>query len=274
MAVADVPKYLKGLGISKITTIALWIDGPEAAKKLGPIIQAFGGSFATVTVKQWEPSEKTGLIDLPTQSKEAVKASISAAYPGRSYPPANQARSLAQRPGDLVPEAIPSMVRYKFADSAIVEKAAGQIRRHFIMDLEGADSNWAGTVAVQAGAWKLFESDGRLGRNLATRYNARVPTPSGALDLRQIVLRNPDEIRELDSKVRELIASDGGGSVRALSSSEMRTWWQFVSYDITEPIFVLETTNLHHRFVIGVNQDGIGMIDELNVLSILLAAGS
>ena len=166
------------------------------------------------------------------------------------------------------------MVRYKYADGAIVEKTAEQISRHFIVAVKDATPNWAGAVAVQAGAWRLFESDDRLGKIFATRYTARVPTPSGPLDLKQILLRDPAEIRELDSKVCQMIAADGGGRVRALRTGEMKTWWKFISYDITEPIFVLETTNLHHRFIIGVNQDGIGMIDELNVLAILLAAGS
>jgi hypothetical protein len=274
VAVADVPAYLKSLNVSNITITALWIAGPEAAKKLEPTIQAFGGSFTKIIVKQWEPSDKTGLINLPAPSPESVKASVAAAYPGRSFALSNPAQSLAQRPGDLEPERIPRAVRYTFADGTVVEEAANKIRRHFLMAARDASSNWAGAVAVQAGAWKLFGNDDRLGKNLATPYTARIPTPSGPLDLKQIVLRDPDEIRELDSKVCEMIVSEGGGRVRALRTEEMKTWWQFISYDITEPIFVLETTNGHHRFIIGVNQDGIAMIDELNVLGILLAAGS
>jgi hypothetical protein len=274
IAVADVPAYLKGLKIPDITVTALWIDGPGAAKNLGPTIQAFGGAFTKVIVKQWDPSEKTGLIDLPAPSKESVKASISDAYPGRSYPPSNPAQSVTLRSGELVPERIPRMVRYRYADGAVVGETAKQISRHFILAAKDAHPIWAGAVAVQAGAWKLFGNDDRLGKSLAARYSARVPTPSGSLDLKQILLRDPDEIRELDSKVCEMVAADGGGQVRALRTDEMRTWWQFISYDITEPIFVLETANQRHRFIIGVNQDGIGMIDELNVLAILLAAGS
>jgi hypothetical protein len=274
IAVADVPAYLKGLKIPNITVTALWIDGPGAAKNLGPTIQAFGGAFTKIIVKQWDPSEKTGLIDLPAPSKESVKASISDAYPGRSYPQSNPAQSAMHRPGDLVPERSPSMVHYRYADGAVVEETARQISRHFIVTAKDPNQIWAGAVAVQAGAWKLFESDDRLGKILATRYAARVPTPSGSLDLKQILLRDPDEIKELDSRVCEMVAADGGGRVRALRADEMRTWWQFISYDITEPIFVLETADQRHRFIIGVNQDGIGMIDELNVLAILLAAGS
>jgi hypothetical protein len=274
VAVADVPAYLKSLNVSNITITALWIAGPESAKKLEPTIQAFGGSFTKIIVKQWEPTDKTGLVDLPAPSPESVKASIAAAYPGRSFAFSNPAQSMAQRPGDLAPERIPRVVRYKLTDGAVVEEAAKKIRRHFLVAAKDASSIWAGAVAVQAGAWKLFGDDDRLGKNLATRYTARIPTPSGPLDLKQIVLRGPDEIRELDSKVCDIIASEGGGRVRALRTEEMKTWWQFISYDITEPIFVLETANGHHRFIIGVNQDGIGMIDELNVLGILLAAGS
>lgn len=274
VAVADVPAYLKGLKISHLTTVALWIDGPDAAKKLVPTIQAFGGSFTKIIVKIWQPGDKTGLIDLPAPSKESVKASIDAAYPGRVFPVSYSAEALALRPAELVPEPNPGRVHYKFAGAAVVEEAAKEITRHFIAGERDERSIWAGAVAVQSGAWRLFGSDDLLGKTLAIRYSASVATASGSLELKQVLLRDPGEIRELDSRVTAMVAADGGGRVRALRADEMRTWWQFISYDITEPIFVLETANSSHRFIIGVNQDGIGMIDELNVLMILQAAGS
>jgi hypothetical protein len=274
VAVADVPAYLKGLKISNITVTCLWIDGPDAAKKLAPTIQAFGGSFTKIIVKIWQPGDKTGLIEIPAPSKESIKASIDAAYPGRSFPVSYSAQALAGRPAELVPEPYPARVHYKFANAAVVEEAAQQLTRHFITGASQDGSVWAGAVAVQSGAWKLFGSDEGLGKKFALRYSARLATPSGTIDLRQILLRDPGEIRELDARVTAMIAADGGGSVRALRADEMRTWWPFISYDITEPIFVLETANRSHRFIIGVNQDGIGMVDELNVLMILQAAGS
>jgi hypothetical protein len=274
VAVADVPAYLKGLNISNVTVTALWIDGPDAAKKLGPTIQGFGGSFTKIIVKIWKPGDKTGLIDLAALSRESVKAAIDAAYPGRSFPVSTSAESLAGRPADLVPEPYPARVHYRYAGAAVVEEAAKEITRHFITGGGDDSSVWAGSVAVQSGAWRLFGSDDLLGKTLATRYSASVATASGTFELKQIVLADPGEIRELDSRVKAMIAAGGGGRVRALRADEMRAWWQFISYDITEPVFVLETANSSHRFIIGVNQDGIGMIDELNVLMILQAAGN
>lgn len=69
VAVADVPAYLKSLQIPTITVVALWIDGPDAAKKLGPTIQAFGGSFTKIIVKQWAPSDRTGLLEFPNPAE-------------------------------------------------------------------------------------------------------------------------------------------------------------------------------------------------------------
>jgi hypothetical protein len=69
VAVADVPAYLKSLQIPTITVVALWIDGPDAAKKLGPTIQAFGGSFTKIIVKQWAPSDRTGLLESPNPAE-------------------------------------------------------------------------------------------------------------------------------------------------------------------------------------------------------------
>jgi hypothetical protein len=265
VAVADVPSYVKGLGVANVTITALWIDGPEAAKKLAPTIAAFGGRFTKIIVKIWEPGDKTGFIDLPAPTKKSVSDSIAAAYPGRSYPSSLLAQSLELRSVELRPEPIPGNISYRYADRLVVEEAARRIRLHFIMSEGGP--NWAGVVAVQSGAWKLFREDGSLGKSYAIRYSARVPTSSGVRDFQQILLHDPGEIRELDSKVREVIAADGGGQVRALRAEEMKAWWPFISYDIIEPIFVLETSNMHHRFILGVNQDGIGLLDELSGLA-------
>jgi hypothetical protein len=255
--------YLKDLNIPNITNVCLWINGPNSIKHMVPTIQAFGGTFTKVIVKQWEAADKTGLIDLPAPSKEAVQAAITAAYPGRAYPKSNTGGPVAQRSAEMRPGEIPAKVRYQYADNASVEEAAGKVSRHFLNADEAGKPIWAPNVIVQSGAWSLFKGDSLLGNYDAVRYTARVPTLSKAVDLPQILLRNSEDIGELDTDVRKTVAADGGATVRALKSDELKMLWQYIPYDITEPIFVLETRNGGHRFVIGMNLDGIAMVDEL-----------
>ncbi len=271
VAVAEIPTYLKSLNISDITIVDLWVDGPEAIKRLTPTIQAFGGRFTKIIVKHWQPGDKVGLLEFPAPKLGAAQAAIAAVYPGRSYSPADLSQSPVLRPPYLQPGPIPNRVRYRYADNAVVTATAKQIHGHFITASKDSKNHWAGAVMVQSGAWMLFRSDENLGRNQAIRFTAVVPSASGKLNLQQIVLRDPYEIQELDSKVCQTIAAEGGGRIRALRSDEISTWWQYIAYDIIEPVFVLETANAHHRFIVGVNQDGIGMIDELNGLPILSA---
>ncbi|MBX3738262.1 MAG: hypothetical protein KF715_16325 [Candidatus Didemnitutus sp.] len=51
--------------------------------------------------------------------------------------------------------------------------------------------------------------------------------------------------------MRQIIADDGGGKIRALRADEMTRWWTFIAFDIAEPVFVLETANGRHRFILS-----------------------
>jgi hypothetical protein len=266
VAASNVFVYLKSLKIPNIPIVCLWIDGPDAAKHLAPTIQGFGGSFTKIIVKQWDAADKTGLIDLPAPTKQATQAAISAAYPGRAYPKASVGGPAVERPGELRPGAVPAKVHYQYADNATVEEAAQRLARHFLDADDASKPVWAANVVVQSGAWSLFDGDSRLGKSDAIHFTAKIPALTKALELPQVLLRNSGEISELDSDLRRTVAAEGGATVRALQSDELKTWWQYIPYDITEPVFVLETRNGGHRFVVGMNLDGIAMIDELNGL--------
>ena len=266
IAVPNVSVYLKDLNILNVTVACLWIDGPDSVKNMTPTVQAFGGTFTKIIVKKWEAGDKTGLIALPAPNKRALQAAITAAYPGRAYPKSSVGGPVEQRPAELRPGPLPPKVRYQFADNAAVENAAGRLVRHFLDSKDAAKPIWAADVIVQSGAWSLFGADADLGKKDAIHYSAKIPTLSATMDLPQVLLRKSDEIGELDSSLRRIIATEGGAKVRALRSEEEKTWWQYIPYDITEPVFVVETRNGCHRFVIGMNADGIAMVDELTGL--------
>jgi hypothetical protein len=266
VAPPDVAACLKRLNVST-TTIALWIENAEAIKLLEPTIEAFEGKFSSIIVKFWQPGDQTGLISLPSSSTPPSRPATMALYPGRSYPVSAEARLLSERPGPLQPGQPPPVVRYRYAGNAVVEKAAALVTGHFLGPVGRGADDWASTVLVQCGAWKCVRSDEVFGPNFANQSVVKVPGPGGLLEIQQAILNDRRQIEALDTKLRRMIAADGGGQVRALRTDEMKMWWQVIFYDILEPLYVVETANSNHRFIIGVNQDGIGMVDELNALS-------
>jgi hypothetical protein len=43
----------------------------------------------------------------------------------------------------------------------------------------------------------------------------------------------------------------------------MKQWWRYISYDICEPILVVESEDGAHRPVFGFTDHGVGMVDAL-----------
>lgn len=73
VAVGNVSGYLDDLKLTGLSTVYLWLQGPGAAKTMGPTIEAFGGRFSTIVVKQAELGDKTGWLELPLSQKEPTR---------------------------------------------------------------------------------------------------------------------------------------------------------------------------------------------------------
>jgi hypothetical protein len=67
-------------------------------------------------------------------------------------------------------------------------------------------------------------------------------------------------------RIRDLLAGDGGGTVRALSSAEMDHWWTFIGFDIEEPVFAIESKGGKYVFVVAWLRNHVFCLDELKAL--------
>jgi hypothetical protein len=260
--VADVRARLSQLDRTGVSAIALWVEG-DAVQNLVPTIHAFEGLFTNIIVKVWEPTDRTGLIELPLTA-EMIAARAKEA---RGAPTAGD---FAARRPELRPEAPPPGVRYTPAANDVVGKAADALTARFLSDPPRPDAvTWSRSVWVMSGAWKLFQSSPGLGRNRFQPQTRRIVFPAGTVELKEVTLRDAREIRALDAELQNLIAADGGGQVRVLNRAEMEVWPQCHPFEMAEPLFVLETAGKRHRFVFGLMPEGIGMIDELNGLPLV-----
>ena len=175
--------------------------------------------------------------------------------------------ALDGRPVDLRPESLPGGTRYIFADDAVVVAAAKLVSDHLLMPTKGKDQLFSDAVIVNSGAWKVLKSRGSLGKKSAKAVVNAAPMGSKVLKLEAMFLQDREEIGSLEQTISDLVKIDGGGRVRALKTTEMRKWWAFIAFDITEPVFVLETKNKAHLFILDFGKDGLVLsIDELNGL--------
>lgn len=94
----------------------------------------------------------------------------------------------------------------------------------------------------------------------------RISLRGRTLELESALLHDDDDRRTVVRALRQIIADDGGGKIRALRADEMTHWWTFIAFDIAEPVFVLETANGRHRFILSCTHGKVGAVDELNGL--------
>lgn len=168
---------------------------------------------------------------------------------------------------ELVPGDLPKRVRYKVADDALVNRLADALAEGLTRGDEGLFST---TVMVQPGAWADLKSTVDLDVKDAAFLGMIDPQllkksgVEGSLPGR--VFRTPKAITLLAAELHKLIVADGGFSVRALRTDEMKKWWVYIAFDIEEPVFVAETKGGRYRFVIWFAKERVFLVDELNAL--------
>jgi hypothetical protein len=192
-------------------------------------------------------------------AKNGRKASTSAS----PVPP------MTDRAVELIPGAIPPHVLYVFAPNTAVNQAAESLRQALVSN---SDKVCGGSLFLQPGAWKILCKDSELGKKKATSIKVIDPASLKASGIKRAMLaeslRDQAEISRAFSSVKELVNSDGGFQIRALSTEEMKQWWPYISFNVEEPVFVVSTKGAKYRFVFGFVDDlKVYVIDELNTLT-------
>lgn len=188
---------------------------------------------------------------------------------GQPNPEAHTARdpapAMAERPMHLRPEPLPARVRYRFRPDAEVV-AAADLTTRLLLDSAAPDNagGFDGSMLVQPGAWKHCR---RVSALSGTKpVIAKVELKGGVKELEGRYLNQAAQFTAAIAKIRALIAADGGGTIRAMRTAEMNDWWTFITLDIEEPTFVLETKGGKYLFIVCWLKGHVFCIDELRAL--------
>lgn len=265
VAVRELKKHLRKGKYNKKAAIVLWFE-PDAempeTSRMADLVMAFESYGMSTFVLRRKPGsvtaadgKRTLFIEPKTNPQSLTSKDPFPAFDGR---PAEL------RPGQLSPR-----VRYKpAADEAVI--AAAAIIRSRLLDATPGDSALFGDVVlVGGGAWQYFRNAPDIGHKDSKRVTGRIPTKKKVVELEGRLLQDAGEITTLEQRLRTLIQEDGGGVVRALHTAEMDKWWAYISFDIEEPVFAIESTGGHYLFIVTFGTKGAFELDELNGLPTL-----
>ena len=171
------------------------------------------------------------------------------------------ARSLMLRPGQL-----PAEVRYSFAEDARVKTAADALMNWFRPPSGEGQPLFHKTLLIQPGAWATLKGSPDLGNRFATPWKFVVWDGKTNETLWGILLKDQKEINQAGTAIRHDVQTRGGGTVRALKTSEMSKWWPFIGFYIEEPTLIFETKDQKRHYIFGFVDDKVVLVDELDSL--------
>ncbi|MBI5381836.1 MAG: hypothetical protein HZA31_08045 [Opitutae bacterium] len=279
---SELKDYLTKHQYAKDAFYVLWL-GPESPKpdRLTNTLEALRQSGVTKVAAR---RKKSGDDPRPALSQPEDLAPLAPppAPPPKPKTPAASAApstSLVKRAGDplpamngrspaLRPQELPAGIRYKIASDAAVTAAAESITRLLLAPgtPPKGESFFSTAVVVQSGAWKRYRKSSHLGQRESTRMPGVVTISGKDYKQESCLLRDLEEIAYLEERLREQIAKNGGGTVRALTTQEMSQWGIFAGTDIDEPTLAIPTKNGKHLYVVGFGPQGAIVLDDLSEL--------
>jgi len=260
--VRDLKKHLKkGKYDKKAAIILLFERGapPPEASQMTDLVSVFVSyGFNTIVLGRkpkivTTPEGKRTLIIEPKTDSQSLTS--------KDPLPAFDGRPAELRPGKLSPR-----VRYKPAADKAVISAAATIQARLLDPAPGDGRLFSDVVLVNPGAWQYFRNEPDIGHKNSKPVTGQIPTRKKVIRLDGRLLQDAGEIAILEQKLRTLIQQDGGGTVRAMRTAEMDKWWAFISFDIEEPVFVVESKGGRYLFILTFVKDGVFGFDELNGL--------
>jgi hypothetical protein len=154
------------------------------------------------------------------------------------------------------PVRVPEGVRYKPASEKVNDAAKDVLRKRFTAKASDADAIALfgdGFLICGPGLWAELKSDESLAKLKNGRVNIEVPV----VDKNGKVIRKDKLEGKLFQTKDELLlfwkvfikrTDLSGIKIRKLNTEELKLFWAMISFDITEPLFVLETKK--HRVVV------------------------
>ncbi len=269
---AELPQYLKTHALAPDAAFFLWITPTSAPlTSLAPTVKSLGDYGITKVVVRHRPEAVTDNRNPPPTAPETDQSvpKKTLILQGKPNPGAidftAKFPSLEGRPAELRPDPLPHPVRYKFASDQAVIAAAQRTTDYLLSASTPAETLFGRSAMIQSGAWTLLQ-DMKLSLKAAKVIHNSVHLKRGTITLASALVSDAADLTAVETTLRQLIQSDGGGKVRALHAAEMAKWWVFIAFDIEEPSLVLETIGGKYCFVLSFTNAGLSVVDKLNTL--------
>lgn len=137
---------------------------------------------------------------------------------------------------------IPKGVTYNYAADSIVEQAKALIRQ----DLENEDSYVIANKLLIVGPqlWKRF---GKI-KSLKEIEGGNTTFLVDNLQLKGKTAQDVEDSKKIWAELRKEVAGQPY-TIRKLNEKELRYYWSVISFDIDEPLLVIETKK--HRYILN-----------------------
>jgi hypothetical protein len=156
---------------------------------------------------------------------------------------------------------VPEGIRYKEASKAINEKARELIAKHFSAEANKADilALFSNKVICGPGLWRSLKQNPAMAALPKGKVNIQV----GSQHLEGKLFQSNGEVLQFWEALKTNLEF-GNFKVRRLNPRELAAFWAVISFDIEEPVFVLDSPR-HKILVNFVNNNGLKIfwIDDL-----------
>jgi len=154
---------------------------------------------------------------------------------------------------------IPNGITYKDADSATNAKAFNKLNSA-LADSSSTISWFDGGMGCMPFLWKQLSSNPYFADAGGAEMTIMVPFGGEVRTFKGKSFRRKADLDSLQSFLVQTIRNDAPYVIRKPSPRELNLYWAFISFDIEEPVFVIESRS--HLFLVDFYKDHILQIDD------------
>ena len=167
------------------------------------------------------------------------------------------------------PQVIPPGVTYKKADDAINDQVRADLQKRFAAGEKEVAGLIKGACVCAPGYWGMIKDRPGLKFQHAIPTSVHVPNTTTG---KEVVFTGATFKEEADlALVAKELAADAGTApvIRKLNTEEIKMFWAVISFDIEEPVFILE--NNGRKYLVDLLKDEksgaytIFWVDEMSV---------
>jgi hypothetical protein len=168
----------------------------------------------------------------------------------------------AETQDNLSAKNVPADVILKRADKAVNQKSAELVKMVLAPDYKGKEHIFKGPLICGPFCWGKLLATGNFGKKNSGEAKFLIPMEGGKpKELEGRWLKDPGELLALEDYLRQIVQADGNFEIRAPNEKEFALYWAIISYDLQEPIFIIETKS--HKFLLDFNEDSVFFFDDL-----------